>query len=120
MASFTIASLTDHTGAEVIGLDFARPIDGETRATLNRAFIDHHVLVMRDQHFSPEQFKAARGADVIAEGIAMASRFEPMAGCGAGSGPRPYIVRRAEITMTTRKTGVAKGGYYGCRRQEVA
>ena len=59
MASFTIAPLTDHTGAEVIGLDFARPIDGETRATLNRAFIDHQALVMRDQHFSPEPFKAA-------------------------------------------------------------
>jgi taurine dioxygenase len=59
MASFTIAPLTDHTGAEVSGLDFARPIGGETRATLNRAFVDRHVLVMRDQHFSPEQFKAA-------------------------------------------------------------
>jgi alpha-ketoglutarate-dependent taurine dioxygenase len=59
MASFTIAALTDHTGAEVIGLDFARPLDSDTRATLNRAFIDHHVLVMRDQHFSPEQFKIA-------------------------------------------------------------
>jgi hypothetical protein len=38
MASLSIAPLTDHTGAEVIGLDFARPIDGETRAILNRAY----------------------------------------------------------------------------------
>jgi taurine dioxygenase len=59
MASFTITPLTDHTGAEVIGLDFTRPIDAETRTTLHRAFAEHHVLVMRGQHFSPEQFKAA-------------------------------------------------------------
>ena len=59
MVSFTITPLTDHTGAEVTGLDFTRPIDVESRATLSRAFAEHHVLVMRDQHFSPEQFKAA-------------------------------------------------------------
>ena len=59
MASFTITPLTDHTGAEVIGLDFTRPIDEESRALLSRAFADRHVLVMRDQHFSPDEFKAA-------------------------------------------------------------
>jgi taurine dioxygenase len=59
MASFTITPLTDHTGAEVIGLDFTQQIDIETRATLNRAFAERHVLVMRDQHFAPEQFAAA-------------------------------------------------------------
>jgi len=59
MVSFTITPLTDHTGAEVIGLYFTRPIDTETRATLARAFAKHHVLVMRDQHFSPDEFKAA-------------------------------------------------------------
>ncbi len=59
MASFTITPLTDHTGAEVAGLDFTQPIDSETRAALGRAFADHHVLVMRNQHFSPGQFKAA-------------------------------------------------------------
>src|SRR4029453_12006045 len=59
MPSFAITPLTNHTGAEVIGLDFTQPIDIETRVTLNRAFPERHVLVMRDQHFTPEQFKAA-------------------------------------------------------------
>src|SRR5271154_3672001 len=59
MTSFAIAPLTDHTGAEVTGLDFTQPIDAEASATLNRAFAEHHVLVMRDQHFAPEQFKDA-------------------------------------------------------------
>ena len=59
MASFTITPLTDHTAAEVVGLDFAQPVDADVRSTLSRAFADHHVLVMRDQHFTPEQFVAA-------------------------------------------------------------
>ncbi len=59
MASFTITPLTEHTGAEVVGLDFTRPIDSEARAALNRAFAQHHVLVMRDQHFAPDDFKVA-------------------------------------------------------------
>lgn len=59
MASFTIAPLTHRTGAEVVGLDFTEPIDEETRTTLNRALAEHHVLVMRDQRFTPGAFKAA-------------------------------------------------------------
>src|ERR1700694_722022 len=59
MASFTITPLTDHTGAKFCGRDFAHPIDTETRAPLTRAFAEHHVLVMRDQHFTPDQYKAA-------------------------------------------------------------
>jgi taurine dioxygenase len=59
MTSFTIAPLTDHTGAEITGLDFRQAIEGETRTALNQAFAEHHVLVMRDQHFAPDEFKVA-------------------------------------------------------------
>src|SRR5271170_358924 len=38
MASFSITPLTDRIGAEVVGLDFTRPIDPTTRAALARAF----------------------------------------------------------------------------------
>lgn len=57
--TFTITPLTGHTGAEVVGLDFRDPVDGGMRTALNEAFAAHHVLVMRDQHFFPDQFKAA-------------------------------------------------------------
>jgi taurine dioxygenase len=57
--SCTITPLTEHTGAEVRGVDLREPIDEATHAALNRAFVDHHVLVIRDQDFSPEQFKRA-------------------------------------------------------------
>src|SRR5262249_41029564 len=59
MASFTINPLTAHTGVEVVGLDFTQPIDTDDRAGLRRAFAEHHVLVMREQHFTPDQFEAA-------------------------------------------------------------
>jgi taurine dioxygenase len=59
MTSLRITPLTDHTGAEVTGIDFTQPIHAETRDALNTAFTDHHVLVMRDQKFGPDQFIAA-------------------------------------------------------------
>ena len=57
--TYTITPLTEHTGAEVCGLDLTRPIDRETQGALNRAFADHHVLVIRDQKFGPPEFIAA-------------------------------------------------------------
>src|ERR1700738_2434978 len=59
MASFMITPLTTHTGVEITGLDFSQPIDPEDRAVLRRAFAEHHVLAVRDQHFTPDQFQAA-------------------------------------------------------------
>src|SRR3974377_1889228 len=56
---YTIAQLTPHTGAEVRGIDLNTGVDAETRAALNRAFAEHHVLVVRGQQFTPPQFIAA-------------------------------------------------------------
>lgn len=54
-----ITPLTSHTGAEIRGLDLARPVFDETRAALNQAFLRHGVLVIRDQHLQPRQMVAA-------------------------------------------------------------
>jgi taurine dioxygenase len=59
MASLAITPLTQHTGAEVTGLDFRAPITADMREQLNRAFVRHHVLVIRDQQFEPDQFISA-------------------------------------------------------------
>jgi taurine dioxygenase len=56
---YTITPLTPHTGAEVRGIDLNQGVDAETRAALNRAFAEHHVLVVRGQQFTPPQFIAA-------------------------------------------------------------
>jgi taurine dioxygenase len=51
----TLTKLSDHTGIEVRGIDLSRPVDDALRARLNRAFSEHSVLVVRDQHLSPQQ-----------------------------------------------------------------
>lgn len=57
--AYAITPLTEHTGAEITGLDLTKPVDGETRAALNRAFATHHVLVVRDQKYEPADFLRA-------------------------------------------------------------
>jgi taurine dioxygenase len=57
--SYTVMPMTEHTGAEVRGINLADEIDPAARAKLNRAFANHHVLVIRDQELSPEGFKKA-------------------------------------------------------------
>jgi len=51
----TVAPLSEHTGAEVLGVDLTRPLDAALRTRLNQAFVQHSVLVVRDQHLSPQQ-----------------------------------------------------------------
>ena len=40
-----IAAIYERTGAEVRGIDLNGVVDDETRAALNRAFVEHHVLM---------------------------------------------------------------------------
>jgi taurine dioxygenase len=54
-----ITPLSDHTGAEVTGLDLSHPIDQPTRQALNQAFLTRHVLAIRNQHLTPDQMLAA-------------------------------------------------------------
>jgi taurine dioxygenase len=54
-----ITHLTSHTGAEVVGVDLTEPVDDALRDRLNRAFVEHSVLVFRDQHLSPHQLLSA-------------------------------------------------------------
>lgn len=52
---FDIRALDAPLGAEVIGLDLAKPLSAQAFARIHRAHLDHHVLVFRDQHITPEQ-----------------------------------------------------------------
>ena len=57
--AYSITPLSEHTGAEIRGLDLTQPVDPETRAALNRAFAQYHVLVVRDQKYEPADFLRA-------------------------------------------------------------
>ena len=54
-----IRRLTSQTGAEATGIDLTTPIAPDTKTALNRAFIEHSVLVIRNQTLNPPQLLAA-------------------------------------------------------------
>jgi Probable taurine catabolism dioxygenase len=53
--TFEIRPFSGAVGAEIIGLDLAKPVSAEDFTRIHRAHLDHHVLVFRDQRISPEQ-----------------------------------------------------------------
>jgi alpha-ketoglutarate-dependent taurine dioxygenase len=61
--------LTESVGAEIVGVDLARPMNEEAKSRLYRYFADYAVLVFRDQHFDPPHFAAAAQlfGDIIPE-----------------------------------------------------
>ncbi len=52
---FDVRPLADALGAEVLGLDLARPLSEAAFAHLHLAHLEHHVLVFRDQRITPDQ-----------------------------------------------------------------
>lgn len=52
---FEIRPLAGPLGAEVVGLDLSQPVSAEDFARFHQAHLDYHVLVIRDQHITPQQ-----------------------------------------------------------------
>lgn len=56
--AFEVHAFDAPFGAEVVGLDLARPLNAADFQALHRAHLDHHVLVLRDQRITPAQHVA--------------------------------------------------------------
>ncbi|TNE37133.1 MAG: taurine dioxygenase [Alphaproteobacteria bacterium] len=56
--SFEVAPLTPHIGAEVKGIDLSAQLTNSQIRDLRQAWLDHMVLVFRDQQLTREQHKA--------------------------------------------------------------
>ena len=50
----TVRRVGHALGGEIVGLDLCRPMDEAEFAAVHRAFLDHAVLVFRDQRLSPQ------------------------------------------------------------------
>ena len=50
-----IRRFAPNLGATISGVDLSRPVDDQTRASLQQALLDHGVLFFRDQKLSPQQ-----------------------------------------------------------------
>ena len=59
MGNFGIFPFSAPCGAEVMGIDFRKPITKDMVKTLNSAFVRYSVLVVRDQKLNPRQMLAA-------------------------------------------------------------
>lgn len=60
-AQFEVRRLSPHIGAELVGLDLSKPLAPETAAAVRKAWLDHHVIVVRDQRLSEDdQIRFAR------------------------------------------------------------
>ena len=59
--SFTVTPLTKHIGAEIAGLDLREPVDAATAADLKRAWLDHAVILFRDQTLRQEDLLRVTG-----------------------------------------------------------
>jgi len=60
-----IKKLSDVLGAEITAIDLSQPISDADEAAIKQALLDHHVLVIRDQHLAPDDqvdFSARFGA----------------------------------------------------------
>ncbi len=53
MSSITITPIPGSLGAEVTGIDLSKPLDNESTAIIEDAFLEHLVLCFRDQHLDP-------------------------------------------------------------------
>ena len=57
-ADITVHPVTPTIGAEISGVDLARPLDDPTLETIRDALIEHQVIFFRDQEISVEAHKA--------------------------------------------------------------
>ena len=62
MTTLKITPLHPSLGAEISGVDLARPLDVATREALSQALAEHLALVFRDQTLTPPQYLAAAAA----------------------------------------------------------
>ena len=58
-SGFRVNPVAGALGAEIEGVDLARPLDADVLAAVRRALLDHLVLFFRDQELTPDALLAA-------------------------------------------------------------
>jgi len=85
MSRIAVTPLSDALGAEIAGVDLTQPLDRETVAAINRAWLDHLVIVIRGQTLSDD------------DQIRFAGYFGPV-----GDYQRPDALRSRAMTARKR------------------
>ena len=99
MPGFSLHKLHNSLGVEVRGLDLSRPLETETRDALVQAWVNHLILLFREQELSPENQRA------------FCEQFGPLGGRLRKAEDRPEGKKADNIMLVTnvRKNGVPIG-----------
>ncbi|MEX2455075.1 MAG: TauD/TfdA family dioxygenase [Rhodospirillaceae bacterium] len=99
MVAFSLHPLHDSLGAEVRGIDLSQPFDEPTREALIEAWLEHLILLFRDQELTAETQRA------------FCNRIGPLGGRLRKAADRPEGADAENIMLVTnvRKHGVPIG-----------
>lgn len=99
MAGFSVHPLHESLGAEIRGIDLSQPLDEATRQALVDAWLEHLILLFRDQELTPETQRA------------FCEQFGPLGGRLRKAEERPEGAEAENIMLVTnvRKNGVPIG-----------
>jgi len=56
--ALNVSRLTPHCGAEIRGIDLAKPLDDAVIKQIERTLAEHAVVFFRDQSLTPDEQKA--------------------------------------------------------------
>ena len=88
-STLTIRKLSPLLGAEITGIDLTRPLNAETRVTLNRELGEHVALVIRDQKLDARRFFEA--AKLFGEPASSLRESREKADAKANIPEAPYV-----------------------------
>ena len=100
--TWRIGRLSEALGAEIVGIDLSQPMDDETFARVNEAFLAHQVLCFRKQCLSPENqiaFSRRFGRVVVHDNARYALRSNP-----------EILVLSNDVDANGRHVGVVDAG----------
>ena len=101
MTALKLRPLHESLGAEIIGLDLSQPLDDATREAVIEAWLEHLILLFREQDLTPETQRA------------FCEQFAPLGGRLRKAEDRPEGAQAENIMLVTnvRKGGVPIGSW---------
>jgi len=101
-----VRPLSDRLGAEIRGVDLARPMDDAVRQAIRLAFVEHKVATFRDQTLTAAQLLAfCRLFGEVRPNRVRAQNYHP-------EQPEIYILSSDDIDVFGRNQRIAQGDYW--------
>ena len=117
-----VKTLSGSMGAEIIGIDWSKPLSNQQRADVHKAFLDHLMIFFRNQTITPQQQVAVArqpgsdlATDVLDHGVGV-GRAEAGEDRAHGVEQVARVLERFEGVLEGRWLGVVGDGVERRRR----